>query len=214
MDMSRLAQLPLWLVPFIFSLCFHEFCHAWMANRLGDNTSKFMGRLSMNPAVHVDPIGTLAFPIIGFLTGFPMIGWAKPVMTNSRNFKDPIRDEMYVAAAGPFSNLFLAVCFTVVAHFLNQDSSGLSRAGFDQPLFYMAIYGLTINVFLAFFNLLPIPPLDGGHILKGLIPSLSRQIDQFARYGFIVLLILMYTGAFKILLAPAYAIINVLMSYV
>lgn len=215
MDMHKLALVPLWMIPFIFSLSFHEYAHAWMANKLGDNTAKFMGRLSMNPKVHVDPIGTIAFPILGFLTGFPLIGWAKPVIINERNFKNVYKDAMYVAAAGPISNILLALVFTGIGYILNQGSSGImSVSGFDQPLLMMAIFGIQLNVFLAFFNLIPLPPLDGGRVLRGLFPSLAPQLAMLEQYGFFIVIILLYTGALRILLEPASRVINVLMSLI
>lgn len=215
MDMNKLALIPLWLVPFIFSLSFHECAHAWTAYYFGDSTSKFMGRLSMNPKVHVDPIGTIAFPILGFITGFPLIGWAKPVLINERNFKNPYRDAMFVAAAGPLSNLLLAFCFTVVAYLINQgNSNAMKVTGFDQPLLMMAIFGIQLNVFLAFFNLIPIPPLDGGRVIRGLFPSLAPGLEKLERYGFMIMLVLLYTGLIRILLEPASRVINVLMSHI
>jgi Zn-dependent protease len=215
MDMQKLSLIPLWMIPFIFSLSFHEFAHAWMANRLGDNTAKFMGRLSMNPKVHIDPIGTIVFPILGFITGFPLIGWAKPVIINERNFKSAHRDAMYVAAAGPISNLFLSLCFTAVASLINQGHSNAMKVhGFDQPLLMMAIFGIQLNVFLAFFNLIPIPPLDGGRVLRGLFPGMSSALASLERYGFIVVLFLLYTGLIRVILEPASRFINVLMSLI
>jgi Zn-dependent protease len=215
MDMHKLALIPLWMIPFIFSLSFHEAAHAWMAHRLGDNTAKFMGRLSMNPKVHIDPIGTIAFPIIGFLTGFPLIGWAKPVIINERNFKSVYQDAMWVAAAGPISNMLLALVFTGVAYLLNQGNYDVMKVtGFDQPLLMMAIFGIQLNVFLAFFNLLPIPPLDGGRVIRGLVPSMAETLAKIEQYGFFIILILLYTGVFQILLRPAMRVINVLMSLI
>jgi Zn-dependent protease len=215
MDMNKLALVPLWMIPFIFSLSFHEYAHAWMANRLGDGTARFMGRLSMNPKVHVDPIGTIAFPLIGFMTGFPLIGWAKPVMINERNFKKPYKDAMYVAASGPLANLILALCFTLIARLINQGNSMTMRdIGFDQPLLMMAVFGIQLNVFLAFFNLIPLPPLDGGRVLRGLIPSIEPQLAMIEQYGFIIILVLLYTGMFRVILEPASRVINVLMSLI
>lgn len=215
MDMNKLALIPLWMIPFIFSLSFHEFSHAWMATWFGDSTAKFMGRLSMNPLAHIDPIGTIAFPILGFLTGFPLIGWAKPVVINERNFKNPYQDAMFVAAAGPLSNLFLALCFTGIAHVINQGHSDVMRVhGFDQPLLMMAIFGVQLNVFLAFFNLIPLPPLDGGRVLRGLFPSMAQSLAVVERYGFIIVIVLLYTGLIRVILEPATRFINVLMSHI
>jgi len=215
MDLNKLALIPLWMIPFIFSLSFHEYAHAWMANRLGDNTAKFMGRLSMNPKTHIDPIGTIAFPILGFITGFPLIGWAKPVIINERNFKNVYQDTMWVAISGPLSNLLLALCFTVVAHLLNMGNSGVMKvSGFDQPLLMMAIFGIQLNVFLAFFNLLPLPPLDGSRVIRGLFPSSAETLAKIEQYGFFIVLALLYTGIIRILLIPAHMVTNVLMSYI
>lgn len=208
-------MIPLFMIPFIFSLSFHEYAHAWMANKLGDNTAKFMGRLSMNPKTHIDIIGTIVFPLFGFLTGFPMIGWAKPVIINERNFKNVYRDAMFVAAAGPLSNLALALCFTAVAAGLNQGNpTGLIKYDFDKPLLLMCIFGIQLNVFLAFFNLIPLPPLDGGRVLRGLAPKLAPQLAQLEQYGFLIILFLLYAGLLRVILAPASHIVSVLMSYI
>ncbi|MCB1198865.1 MAG: site-2 protease family protein [Bdellovibrionota bacterium] len=217
---EKLSTLVLWMVPFIFSLSFHEFAHAWVARYFGDNTAEMMGRVSMNPKAHIDPIGTIAFPVIGFLTGFPIIGWAKPVPVNSRNLKNPIKQNMWIAAAGPASNLLLAIAFTIclaiytqVSH-INTLPTLSMTAPQSNPIAMMLLFGVYLNVLLAFFNLLPMPPLDGGHVLRGLIPSLSPQLDLIERYGFIILLLLLYTGILRILLIPAFLIIQLLLSFV
>lgn len=216
---EKLPILLLWMVPFIFSLSFHEFAHGWVAARYGDLTAKMMGRVSMNPIAHMDPIGTVAFPVIGFLTGFPLIGWAKPVPVNERNLKDPANNGMWIAAAGPLSNMFLAVVFTIAAWALHQSGINLyfkldSTTTLPQAILLMMIFGIQLNVLLAFFNLIPMPPLDGGRVLRGLFPGLSPQLEVIERFGFIILLILLYTGLLKILLMPAFFIIRLLMSWI
>lgn len=217
---EKLSILILWMVPFIFSLSFHEFAHAWAAKKFGDNTAEMMGRLSMNPVAHIDPVGTIFFPVVGFLTGFPIIGWAKPVPVNERNLKNPIKQGMWVAAAGPISNMILAVAFTIVLAVYYQSTQATAlpslsaSMGQSNPIMMMLVFAIYLNVLLAFFNLLPMPPLDGGHVLRGLFPSLSPQLAMVERYGFLILLVLLYTGLLRILLIPAFLIIQFLLSFV
>jgi len=220
MDMEKIATLVLWMVPFIFSLSVHEFAHAWTAKKFGDNTAESMGRVSLNPMAHIDPIGTLFFPIVGFLSNFPVIGWAKPVPVNGRNLKNPVKDGMWVAAAGPISNLILALIFTCIlaVYFRTTNTSQFPSltlspgSGSTSPLISMLFFGVYLNVLLAFFNMLPMPPLDGGHVLRGLFPSLAPQLDMIEKYGFLILIVLLYTGALRILLAPAMWIIGLLLN--
>jgi Zn-dependent protease len=222
--MEKLPILILWMVPFIFSLSFHEYAHAWTAHRFGDQTAKMLGRLSMNPVVHVDPLGTIAFPVFGFLTGFAIIGWAKPVPVNERNLANPKTQAKWVAAAGPLSNLILAIGFTLVAIVLHQTTGisptlGLSKttsmAGIIMTMLVMGIY---VNVLLGFFNLLPIPPLDGSHIIKGFFPALAPAMNRLQQVNPLVLLFFLYIllkmGVLHILLTPAFFVINLLMSLI
>lgn len=197
----------IWMVPFLFSLSFHEFAHAWVADRYGDPTARLMGRMTVNPVAHVDPIGTLLFPTLSFFTGFSFIGWAKPVPVNERNLRNPLRDGMIVAIAGPASNILLALVFTLFLYLSNRWTLEMA---FMKPLQLMVLTGIKLNVFLAFFNLLPFPPLDGGRVIYGLFPALHEQLDWMSRYGFIILIIMMYTGLFSILLYPAQIFGNLL----
>ena len=170
----------------IASLSFHEAAHAWTADRLGDPTARLLGRLSLNPVVHVDPIGTLLFPLIAISTGVPLIGWAKPVPVNVRHLRSPKRDFALIAAAGPISNLGLAV---VAAGLLTIVSTG-GLLGNTLVLFVM------LNVLLAVFNMVPVPPLDGGNVLIGVLPHhAARVVEQLRPYGIIVLYALMLSGA-------------------
>lgn len=196
--MENASILFLWFVPFIFSLSFHEAAHAWTANRLGDPTARFMGRLTLNPLAHIDWIGTVLFPVIAFLTRAPLIGWARPVPVNEQNLKHRRRDGMWVAAAGPASNFLLAVLFTGAVYLLNRFSGEASvpRGGFSllEPLMLMAQVGIQLNLILGVFNLIPVPPLDGGRIFFGLFPRYAARTAWLERYGFILLLILFMTG--------------------
>jgi Zn-dependent protease len=189
------------LVVLILSLSFHEAAHAWAADRLGDPTARLLGRLTMNPIAHIDWIGTVLFPVLALSTGSPFfIGWAKPVPVNMQNLPAPRRDFAMVAAAGPLSNLVLAGAATLVIQL-----TGISpqAAGGDLPGRLLTLM-ILVNVFLAVFNLLPIPPLDGGNVLAGIVPEhAARLIDQIRPYGFLILLALLFTGTLDPILGPA-----------
>jgi Zn-dependent protease len=185
MDEIKIAHALLELLILVFSLCLHEFGHAWMANRLGDPTAKLLGRLTLNPRAHVDPVGTLLFPMIRFLVpGFFMLGWAKPVPITVENFKHPKRDNALVAAAGPVMNLFLSLAALVLLGVLGGSAFfGLPEAS-RNVLFEFLHFFFWLNFGLALFNLLPIYPLDGSWILKSLLPDrLSYQLSRVDHYG-------------------------------
>ncbi len=186
----------------IASLSVHEAAHAWAANRLGDPTARSLGRLSLNPAVHVDPIGTLLFPLIAMLTNLPLIGWAKPVPVDPRYLKHPKRDFALIAAAGPVSNLVMAVLGAVVFAALPGAAPGdIAARAVLTPLSQLFLQFVFLNVMLAVFNMIPVPPLDGGNVLIGILPPAgARVIEQLRPYGFIILYALMLTGALTYLL--------------
>ncbi len=188
----------------IASLTFHEAAHAWAADRLGDPTARLLGRLSLNPAVHVDPIGTIAFPLVAMVTGVPLIGWAKPVPVDTRHLKRPRRDFAIIAAAGPASNLVLAAVaagiFALLPHAAPGDIAGRAVMAAPRQIFLMLVY---INVLLAVFNMLPVPPLDGGNVLMGVLPHAgARVIERMRPYGFLILYALMLTGALQKIAGP------------
>ncbi|MCB0309113.1 MAG: site-2 protease family protein [Bdellovibrionales bacterium] len=195
--MEKLQYLLIWMVPFLFSLSVHECAHAWVANRNGDSTARLLGRMTINPTAHIDPFGTLLFPIMSFFTGFAFIGWAKPVPVNERNLRQPLRDGMFVAIAGPGSNFALALVFAGLIFLL-----GLLKLNIDfmRPIQMMLLIGVKLNILLGMFNLLPFPPLDGGRVLYGLVPALREPLDQISRYGFLVLILLLYSGILDMLL--------------
>lgn len=179
----------------LVSLTVHEAAHAFTADRLGDPTARLLGRVSLNPAVHVDAIGTILFPLIAIMTNVPVIGWAKPVPVNGRNLRNERRDFVLVAAAGPASNLALAALAAFAWRML--------PPGADDLMATIVQRALLINVLLAVFNMIPVPPLDGGNVLAGLLPpGAARVFDSMRPYGFLILYALMFTGALSSLIIP------------
>jgi Zn-dependent protease len=181
----------------LVSLTIHEAAHAWTADRLGDPTARLLGRVSLNPLVHIDPIGTILLPLLAALSHLPIIGWAKPVPVNISRLRHHRRDFMIVAAAGPISNILQAMVAAVVVRLL-------VASGSESLLWLQIFYGaVQINLLLAFFNLIPIPPLDGGNVLAGLLPeSAAAMFDAIRPFGFILLYALMWTGVLSSLILP------------
>jgi Zn-dependent protease len=183
----------------VASLTFHEAAHAWTANKLGDPTARLLGRLSLNPAVHIDVIGTIVFPLIAMVTGFPLIGWAKPVPVDMRNLQHPRRDFAIVAAAGPISNLILAAVGAAIFTAWSADASSATRELIATGLLRFVL----LNVLLAVFNLIPVPPLDGGNILMGIVPEpIAVAIDKLRPWGFLLLYALMLSGLLATIIFP------------
>ncbi len=196
LDFTQIATL---FVLLIGSLTFHEAAHAWTANKLGDPTARILGRLSLNPAVHIDVIGTIVFPLIALFTGVPLIGWAKPVPVDMRNLRHPRRDFAIVALAGPISNLILAAVGAIIFKAMPDPGSGAS----GEMIARVVILFVLINVLLAVFNMIPIPPLDGGNVLMGILPeSMAVVIDKLRPWGFMLLYVLMLTGLLSAMTMP------------
>jgi Zn-dependent protease len=189
-------------IVLLFSLTVHESAHAWTADLLGDPTARQLGRVSLNPLVHIDPFGTVLFPLIAIVTGAPLIGWAKPVPVTVGRLGHPRRDYMLVAAAGPISNLTLA--FLAALLVLVLPAQGPIASAFREAM--------EINVWLAVFNLMPIPPLDGGNILAGLLPRpLRLGFDRVRPYGFVILYALMLSGGLERVVVPPYNLVRALL---
>jgi Zn-dependent protease len=194
---------PLFVI-LIVSLSIHEAAHAWTADRLGDPTARLLGRLTINPLAHIDWIGTVLFPLIAIFSGFPLLGWAKPVPVNMSRLGAPRRDFALVAVAGPISNLLLA---TIAALIWQAWTAG----GVEQsisPATMILLMAVRLNVLLAVFNLLPIPPLDGGNVLAGFVAEpIARLIDHIRPYGFLILYALLFTGTLWTLVDPLQRVI-------
>jgi Zn-dependent protease len=201
----------------LFSLVFHEFGHAWTALRCGDSTAKYMGRVSLNPLVHADPVGTVLLPLLQIFTGVPLIGWAKPVPFNPANLRHPGRDDILISLAGPGFNLILA-CAAALVWRLNFLVLGGMEVGFLHTLSVFLRWILPafmqINVLLALFNLIPMPPLDGSWVLYHLLPrDMAERYREFgARYGFLVVLALLYTGVARSFIGFGAQIVQPLLS--
>lgn len=181
------------------SLTFHEAAHAWVADRLGDPTARLLGRVSLNPVVHVDLFGTIILPLIALFSNIPILGWAKPVPVNTSRLRSPRRDFMLVAAAGPASNLVLALIAAVIFKATMAAGDPMTTGA------TVLVSTVSINILLAVFNMVPIPPLDGGNVLAGILPEAAAHIFQSMRqYGFIILYALLLTGVLgRIILPPA-----------
>jgi len=233
LDLSSLFIVPigdliLWFVVFLFSLSFHEAAHAWTSERFGDDTGRLQGRISLNPIAHIHPIGTILFPLLGFMQGgFLFFGWAKPVETNPLRWRNKDLANISVSAAGPISNMILGfiafISLKVMLGTGNYQPAIYSGGPFDLiipapgmpdwmlPVGTMVSVLLLTNVSLAVFNLIPIPPLDGSHVLYTLLPdSLKDTYDSLSQYGFILLIALSALGVFGAIIRPVMGFVRYL----
>ena len=202
------AQIFIRFVVLLFSLTVHEMAHAWTADRLGDPTARLLGRVSLNPIVHADLIGTVIFPLVSMLSGAMLIGWAKPVPVNLRYLRQPRRDYMLVAAAGPASNLILAMFSALLLAIVPISPQMLGESNISVPIAELLGRLVELNVLLAVFNMLPIPPLDGGNVLAGLLsPNLAALFNRVRPYGFLLLYALVLSGGFEMIIGPPYRLI-------
>lgn len=186
-------------IPMIFGITLHEAAHAYAARYFGDNTAYMLGRITLNPIKHIDPVWTIIVPLVTMLlTGF-LFGAAKPVPVNAQALRNPKRDMIWVAAAGPAANLVMMIGWAIVAKIV----IGLPSSGPVEYLAYVAVAGIKINALLMIFNLFPIPPLDGGRIVAGLLPNnLARAYGSIEPYGMFILVGLLVTGLFGAVLGP------------
>lgn len=187
------AQIFIALIVLLFSLTVHETAHAWTANRLGDPTARLLGRISFNPLVHADPIGTIVFPLIAAISGAPLIGWAKPVPVSVSRLGHPRRDYMLVAAAGPASNLVLALVAAIALRLVTVTPVTLGEPNISAPIASLLSQLRQLNVLLAVFNMIPIPPLDGGRVAVGILPhALAMPLARLERVGLLIIILVMF----------------------
>ena len=211
LQVSTVQQIAAWVMPVLLAITVHETAHGWVARRFGDNTAHMLGRLTLNPIKHIDPVGTILVPaLMLLLPGGFVFGWAKPVPVDWRNFKHPKRDMAWVAVAGPASNLLMALAWAFAARL------GMSADNWiTLPLLFMGVAGIFINTILMVLNLLPLPPLDGGRVLTGLLPApYAYRFARIEPYGFIILVALLMSGIIGIALWPVVTLFLQLMASV
>jgi Zn-dependent protease len=209
------------MVVLVFSISAHEAAHAWMSNRFGDDTARLLGRITLNPLAHIDPIGTLLIPIVGFIFGsmggtvarIPLIGWGKPTPVNPLRWRDKDRANVMVSAAGIIVNTFIAFCAFVVIKALLMTGWWFTVGSLQEPVKLILQMFLMMNVSLAVFNLLPFPPLDGSKILETFLPASAQPIlALMEQYGFIILMMLIYVGFFGAIISPIMDLIYYLLA--
>ena len=213
-------------VVLLFALSLHESAHGWMASRLGDQTARMMGRITLNPIKHIDPVGTIMLPLVALVTHIPLIGWAKPTPVNTRNFKNLVRDDILTTLAGPVSNVVGSVvsllvliviaktspvgtaCVRAVAlgGYSRLDPQLMATSPVTYPLAMIFYFGMLLNLFLAAFNLLPLPPLDGSHIFRHMLPY--RWLPVYDRLGILSLFLMLFFGG-----GVTFAIINPVLAF-
>ena len=190
-------------IPILLAITVHEASHGYAAKYFGDLTAEKLGRISLNPFKHIDPLGTILLPAITLIFGGVLFGWAKPVPVNFDNLRNPKKDMFWVAAAGPFSNLIMAIGWSML---LGAIKYALSQGTFSPAFPYllqMCFIGVSINIVLMVLNLLPMPPLDGGRIAVSLLPNnLAVKLAQVEKYGFVILIALMFTGVLNKIIGP------------
>ena len=212
------GNLIIFFIVLLFSLSFHEAAHAWTSEKFGDDTGRLQGRITLNPIPHIDPIGTILFPLLSSLVGIPLLGWAKPVQTNPRLWRDKTKANICVSAAGPISNFILAtIAFVIIkimmlsgvlfltGGYYTLVSPAPGQSAFMAPLAVFLSVMLLLNVLLGVFNLIPVPPLDGSHVLEEMLPSgMAEAYYQIRPYGYLLLYGLMFLGVFSAIFRPVY----------
>lgn len=204
MELNIIQKISIYALPILFAITVHEAAHGYVAKYFGDLTAEKMGRITLNPLKHIDPFGTIILPAITVMLGGILFGWAKPVPVNFDNLRHPKKDMLWVAAAGPASNFVMAIFWALMIKLsINMPET------IAYPLALMGKAGVTINIVLMVLNLLPLPPLDGGRIAVSLLPhDLARPFAQIERYGFIILIVLLFTGVLGKILMPVIGVVN------
>ena len=216
-----IGQLIIYMVVLIFAISAHEAAHAWMSYKFGDDTARLLGRITLNPVAHTDPIGTLLIPIVGFILGsmggpvarIPLIGWGKPTPVNPLRWRNKDLANVMVSGAGIMANLLIAICaFTIIKVLLMTGSFASIPESLREPVGIFLGFLLTMNISLAIFNLLPFPPLDGSKILETFLPeSMRPMLTTLEQYGFIILMALIYIGFFRAIITPVMNVVDYLL---
>ncbi len=214
MELNLIQKISIWVIPVIFAITLHEAAHGYIARFFGDKSAWMLGRVTLNPLKHIDPVGTILVPLTILLMakllggGFILFGWAKPVPVNFSALRNPKQDMLWVALAGPMANLLMAIAWGFVIHL-----GVLVGDSYSQPLVLMGAAGIFINAVLMALNLLPLPPLDGGRIMVSLLPGpLAWRFASIEPYGFYILILLIVLGVLNTLLAPIMSFVLMLTS--
>jgi Zn-dependent protease len=223
MGTEVIGELIIYMVVLLFAVSAHECAHAWMSYRFGDDTARLLGRITLNPMAHTDPIGTLLIPVAGFFFGhiggavgrIPLVGWGKPTPVNPLRWRQKDLANVMVSAAGIMANLFIAICAFIIYKVLiitHPFGDGMIPVSLAKPVGMLLSFTLTMNVSLAIFNLLPFPPLDGSKILETFLPASFRPaLNAMEQYGFMILMVLMYMGFFGAIMRPVMNFIDYLL---
>lgn len=207
MELTIVQKIAVYALPVLFAITVHEAAHGYVAKHFGDLTAEKQGRITLNPLKHIDPIGTILLPILTMMLGGILFGWAKPVPVNFANLRNPKKDMLWVAAAGPISNFFMAIFWVMMFNFSNYAPN--TAVNF---LAIMSMAGISINIVLMVLNLLPMPPLDGGRIAVSLLPMpWAMKLARVERYGFPILIVLMFTGVLGYVIYPIIQMIEQLL---
>jgi Zn-dependent protease len=203
MDINGIIRgISIWAIPVVFAVVLHEVSHGWVASKLGDDTARWLGRLTLNPIKHIDPLGTVLIPLLLLVMGSPFLfGYAKPVPIDYRKLRNPKRDMVWVAAAGPVTNLLLALISAALLFVAARLPAAIGWVA--HPMALMCQASILINMVLCIFNLLPLPPLDGGRVAVGLLPGRAAyQLSRIEPYGFLIIVVLLMTGLLQHLIGP------------
>jgi len=203
MDINAIIQgISIWAIPVVLAVVLHEVAHGWVADRLGDDTARWLGRLTLNPIKHIDPVGTVLIPVLLIAVGSPFLfGYAKPVPINWRKLRNPKRDMVWVALAGPATNLLLALASAALLAVAVSMPAEL--VWIMKPLAMMCQASIIINLVLCIFNLLPLPPLDGGRVAVGLLPGpMAYQLSRLEPFGFLIIVALLLLGVLQAVIGP------------
>ena len=221
MDSGIIAQLVIYMVVLLMAISANEAAHAWMSNRFGDDTARLLGRITLNPVAHIDPIGTLLIPIVSFIFGsiggpvarIPLIGWGKPTPVNPLRWRNKDLANVMVSGAGIMANLVIAtIAFVIIKVLLHTNSFPSIPEGFREPVALLLEYMLVMNISLAVFNLLPFPPLDGSKILETFLPASAQPfLAAMEQFGFFILMGLIYIGFFSAIMRPVMHVVDFLL---